>query len=36
LKFERIAEDAEVQAAQVKLLIEQVEPPPVPVPVSAA
>jgi two-component system, chemotaxis family, protein-glutamate methylesterase/glutaminase len=36
LKFERIAEDAEVQAAQVKLLIEKVEPPPLPLPVSAA
>jgi two-component system, chemotaxis family, protein-glutamate methylesterase/glutaminase len=36
LKFERTAEDAEVQATQVKLLIEQLEPPPMPVPVSAA
>lgn len=36
LKFERIAEDAEVQSAQVKLLIEQLERPPIPVPVSAA
>ena len=36
LKFERIAEEAEVQAAQVKLLVEQLEAPPAPVPASAA
>ena len=36
LRFERIAEEAEVQAAQVKLLLEQVETPPAPSPASAA
>jgi two-component system chemotaxis response regulator CheB len=36
LKFERSAEDAEVQAAQVKLLVEQLAAPPLPVPVNAA
>lgn len=36
LRFERTAEDAEVQAAQVQLLVQQLEPPPLPVPVDAA
>jgi two-component system, chemotaxis family, protein-glutamate methylesterase/glutaminase len=36
LRFERTAEDAEVQAAQIKLLIEQLEAPPLPIPVGAA
>jgi two-component system, chemotaxis family, protein-glutamate methylesterase/glutaminase len=35
LKFERIADEAEVQAAQVKLLIEGLEQPQLPVPASA-
>jgi two-component system, chemotaxis family, protein-glutamate methylesterase/glutaminase len=35
LKFTRVAEEAEVQAAQVKLLIEALEQPELPVPVTA-
>jgi hypothetical protein len=35
LKFERIADEAEVQAAQVKLLIEGLEQPELPVPMTA-